>query len=147
VAYEFKLTRQVEFCETDLAGIVHFSNFFRYMESAEHAFFRSLGLSIVAPGSDDRIGWPRVSVSCDYKRPLRFEDTFEIHLLVNEKRRSSLIYTIIFRKPAGESVQEVARGRLVVACVKWDPKTGEMRSTPIPPAIAGKIDNAPEELL
>jgi acyl-CoA thioester hydrolase len=34
MAFEFKLTRRVEFAETDMAGIVHFSNFFRYMESA-----------------------------------------------------------------------------------------------------------------
>ena len=46
MAYEFKVRRRVEFSETDMAGIVHYSNFFRYMEAAEHAFFRSLGLSI-----------------------------------------------------------------------------------------------------
>ncbi len=44
--YEFKLTRRVEFAETDMAGIVHFANFFRMMESTEHAFFRSLGFTI-----------------------------------------------------------------------------------------------------
>ena len=44
--YEFKLTRRVEFAETDMAGIVHFANFFRMMEAAEHAFFRSVGFSI-----------------------------------------------------------------------------------------------------
>ena len=43
---EFKLTRRIEFAETDMAGIVHFANFFRMMESTEHAFFRSLGLTI-----------------------------------------------------------------------------------------------------
>ena len=37
MAYEFRLVRQVEFSETDMAGIVHYSNFFRYMEAAEHA--------------------------------------------------------------------------------------------------------------
>ena len=30
MAYEFKLTRMVEFAETDVAGIMHFSNFFRF---------------------------------------------------------------------------------------------------------------------
>ncbi len=146
MAYEFKLTRQVEFSETDMAGIVHFANFFRYMESAEHAFFRSLGFSIHTQGFDDRIGWPRVNVSCEYRRPLRFEDIFEIHLLVREKRRNSLAYTIIFRNPAGGSGQEIARGTLVAACVRWDPATGEMRSRPIPAAIGDKIEVAPREL-
>ena len=44
--YEFKTIRRVEFSETDMAGIMHYSNYFRFMETAEHAFFRSLGLSI-----------------------------------------------------------------------------------------------------
>ena len=46
MAYEFKLTRHVDFAETDMAGIMHFSNFFRFMEATETAFFRSLSLSI-----------------------------------------------------------------------------------------------------
>ena len=47
MAFEFKAIRRVEFSETDMAGIVHYSNFFRYMETAEHGFFRSLGYSVV----------------------------------------------------------------------------------------------------
>src|SRR5260221_14772436 len=45
--YEFKHTRRVEFSDTDMAGIMHFSNFFRFMEATETAFMRSLGLSVV----------------------------------------------------------------------------------------------------
>jgi YbgC/YbaW family acyl-CoA thioester hydrolase len=41
------MIHRVEFTDTDMAGIVHFSSFFRYMEVTEHAFFRSLGFSIV----------------------------------------------------------------------------------------------------
>ena len=37
---EFKHTRRIEFAETDMAGIVHFANFFRMMETTEHEFFR-----------------------------------------------------------------------------------------------------------
>ena len=48
MAYEFKFVRIVEFSETDMAGIVHFSNYCKYMEAAEHRFFRSIGYSIVA---------------------------------------------------------------------------------------------------
>ena len=52
MAYEFKAIRRVEFADTDMAGIMHYSNFFRFMETAEHAFFRSLGLSIVTDKVD-----------------------------------------------------------------------------------------------
>jgi hypothetical protein len=51
MAHRFTCTERVQFSDTDMAGIVHFSNFFRYMERVEHAFFRSLGFSIVDPGT------------------------------------------------------------------------------------------------
>lgn len=66
----FEYKRRVQFAETDLAGIVHFSAFFRYMEEAEHALWRAAGLSV----ANDGLHWPRVSASCDYAKPLLFED-------------------------------------------------------------------------
>ena len=48
MASEYRLRRRVQFYETDAAGIVHFSWFFRYMEEAEHALWREAGLSIRA---------------------------------------------------------------------------------------------------
>ena len=64
---EYRLKRRVQFYETDMAGIVHFSWFFRYLEEAEHAMWREAGLSI-ADGSG--IGWPRVEASFEFHRPL-----------------------------------------------------------------------------
>src|SRR5258706_47606 len=81
-----EIVRQVEFSETDMAGIVHYSNFFRYMEAAEDAFFRSLGFSVVTSQVDPPVGWPRVHAECDYREPLRFEDEIEVHMSVTEKR-------------------------------------------------------------
>ena len=57
---ESNITRRVEFSETDMVGIVHYSNFFRYMETAEHAFFRSIGYSIISNQTNPPVGWPRV---------------------------------------------------------------------------------------
>ncbi len=145
MAHGFTLQRRVEFSETDMAGIVHYSNFFRYMEAAEHAFFRSIGLSI-APGGADSVGWPRVHADCDFRKPLRFEDTVEIELLVREKRERSLVYTVIFRKANADPVHEVARGSLAVACIRKDPVTGTMTSIPIPADIADRIEAAPAEM-
>ena len=144
--YEFKVTRQVEFSDTDLAGIMHFSNFFRFMEAAEHAFFRSLGFSIHRAGARETLGWPRVHACCDFKHPLHFEDTVEIRLLVREKKKKSLVYDFVFRKLNAQPAREVARGTLAVACVKRDKHGGKMKSVPIPKAIADKIEIAPARL-
>jgi len=61
VVSEYRLRRRVQFYETDAAGIVHFSWFFRYMEEAEHALWREAGLSIAPVVAD--VGWPRVAAS------------------------------------------------------------------------------------
>ena len=141
MASEFKVVRRVEFSETDMAGIVHYSNFFRYMEAAEHEFFRSLGFSVVTSQVDPPVGWPRVHAECDYQLPLRFEDEIEIHLLVSEKRSKSLTYAFRFRKLNASPPVEVARGSLTVVCVTHD--RGQMRSATIPKEIADKIDVVP----
>lgn len=148
MASEFKLTYGVEFSETDMAGIVHFSNFFKYMERAEHAFYRSLGFSVVAgKDADPPIGWPRVHASCDYRRPLKFEDELEIHLLVEEVKSRSIRYAFRFRKLNDvEQPEEVARGSMAIACVTRD-AAGKMSAVEIPDAISGKLQAASEAAL
>ena len=139
--YEITIRRRVEFSETDMAGIVHYSNFFRYMEAAEHAFFRSLGFSIVTGNTHPPVGWPRVHAHCDYHTPLRFEDEFEVHLLVLEKKSKALSYQFRFRKVGGEE-REVARGKLTVVCVTHN-ADGSMSAVHIPQEIVGRIEEAP----
>jgi len=129
---EFRLTRRVHFYETDAAGIVHFSVFFRYMEEAEHAMWRAAGLSIAMPGAP--IGFPRVATSFDYLQPLRFEDEFDVRLRVTAKTAKSLSYSATIEKDG----TTLARGTLTVACVRKRP--GEpMRGTEIPADIADRF--------
>lgn len=146
MAYEYKAVRRIEFSDTDMAGIVHHANFFRYMETAEHAFFRSLGFSIVTHHVDPPVGWPRVHAECDFKLPLHFEDEVEIHMLVSQKSSKSLSYVFRFRKLNATPPVEVARGALTVVCVMRDAQ-GRMKATTIPKAIADQIQVAPAELL
>lgn len=144
--HQFKTVRRVEFSDTDMAGIMHYANFFRFMETAEHGFFRSLGFSIVTRGLEPPVGWPRVHASCDFKQPLRFEDEVEIQMLVVEKKTKSLSYVFRFWKLNSTPPMEVARGRLTVVCVTHD-ADGKMSACPIPKAIAEKIEMAPAHLL
>lgn len=143
--YEFRMTHRVQFSETDMAGIVHFANFFRYMEATEHAFFRSLGFSIHTVEEGKTYGWPRVHVECDYKQPLRFEDLVEVQLRVREKKSKSLAYSFVFRKLTDAEPVEVARGRITAVCVATDPETGRMRAVDIPERLAAAIEVAPPD--
>jgi YbgC/YbaW family acyl-CoA thioester hydrolase len=148
MACEFKAVRRVEFSETDMAGIVHFSNFFRYMETAEHGFYRALGFSVILDQFSPQLGFPRVHASCDYKKPLRFEDEVEIHLLVKEKRSRVLTYLFRFsRLPRGSGEKQlVATAQVTIVCVAHH-ADGRMEAVPIPPAISDQITVAPAELL
>ncbi len=146
MSFEYKAIRRVEFSETDMAGIVHFSNFFRYMETAEHGFYRSMGFSVILRNYDPPLGFPRVHAECDYKKPLRFEDQLEIHLIVSTKRPKVLTYLFRFNKVEGELRTEVARGSLTVVCVAHS-SAGGMASVNMPADIFERIQIAPSELL
>lgn len=143
---EFRIVRRVEFSDTDMAGIMHFSAFFRYMEAVEHAFFRSLGFSVWPRPGAPEVGWPRVHAECDYRHPLRFEDEVEVELLVKEKRTRSLSYMIRFHRLNAPAVRNVAAGVLVAACVTRA-GDGTLKAVPIPPEIADRIEAAPPERL
>lgn len=103
MASQFTTTRRVEFIDTDMAGIIHFSNFFRYMEQAESEFFRSLGLKLIEKRDDgSSVGWPRLAASCSFQAPAYFEDVLEIRLSVVHKGKKTL--TLKFEFHRGETL-------------------------------------------
>lgn len=132
MAAEFTSVHLVQFSETDLAGIMHFSNFFRLMEEVEHAFFRSLGFSVSMQHDDVRIGWPRVSASCEFFGPVKFEDQVTLKLRIVRVGEKSLSYEVEFL--VGD--RRVALGKTTsVCCAVGD----AMRSIPIPAAIRSRL--------
>ena len=122
MASEFHTTRRIEFSDTDMAGIVHFSRFFVFMEAAEHAFLRSLSTSVSTEWEGNKIGWPRVSASCDYMSPARFEEELDVHLRVIRKGEKSM--TTVFRfRTRGRLLPGDSCGRCAV-CVTRVKRSG-----------------------
>lgn len=114
----FTHTRRVEFVETDMAGIVHFSRFYIWMEQVEHDFFRSLGLSIVTTLADGTVvGWPRVSASCRFESPARYDEFITANLTVQRIGVKSLTFDVVFSR--GETV--LARGSMKTVCCRLRP--------------------------
>jgi len=141
--FEYRTKRRIEFADTDTAGVVHFSNFFKYMESAEHEFLRSLGLSVHTTIDGQTVSWPRVRAECNYRSPARFEEELEIHLIVREKRSKSIAYDFRFYN---RHQTLVARGSMTAVCTAIDPSSGRFASIRIPPSIDEKIEAAPAEV-
>jgi YbgC/YbaW family acyl-CoA thioester hydrolase len=129
---EHRLHRRVQFYETDTAGVVHFSWYFRYMEEAEHAMWREAGLSIhPANGS---FFWPRIATACDFHRPLRFEQEFDVWIRVAEITARAIRYTTVLT----DGTTNFASGSLTAACAQV--VAGKMKSIDIPTDIAAHFE-------
>lgn len=128
---EFTTSRRVEFADTDVVGICHFARFFVFMESAEHEMFESLGSGPLVKVEGEfeaesrTIGWPRVSATCDYRRPVRFRDRLEIAIRVLNLGDSSLTCGYRFSHDG----QTIAEGRMTTVCCNLDDAP---RPIPIP---------------
>ena len=134
MSVEFHTRRRVEWADADQAGIVHFARFFVFMEVAEHAFWRSLGLSVHSQRDGDTISWPRLVAECEYFRPVAFEDVLDILMHLEKQGEKSLSLRFDFHC-AGE---HIAQGRLKIACCVCNP--GEpIRAIPIPNFITTRL--------
>lgn len=131
---EFTMMRRVQFAETDLAGVLHFSNYYRYMEEVEHAFWRSLGESVVLKDGDGALSWPRVATSCEYATPVRFEDELELALTVAKIGTRSVAYETEFRR-GGE---RIALAKMTAVCCIM--RRGRFDAAPIPDGIRAKLE-------
>ena len=132
----FHMKRQVQFAETDLAGVLHFANYYRFMEEAEHAFLRSLGLSVITEHEGQEISWPRVSTGCEYFSAVAFEDEIDLAVRVGELGRSSVSYEIEFT--IGD--RRIALGHTKAVCCTM--VKGVFTSIPIPPQIRETLAEA-----
>lgn len=131
----FSITRRVEFHETDAAGLMHFSNFYRWMEVCEHEWFRSLDLAMMSTSLEGlRRGWPRREASCSFVRPLRCGDLVRVKGSVIEVKNVSVAYEFVFEKDRAGKWTEVARGRMTTVHVRQDAE-GRMEADPLPSSV------------
>lgn len=127
--------RRVEFAETDAAGMAHFAVFFRYMEEAEHAVWRSAGLDIFE--KHEERSWPRIAARFDFKAPLRFQDEFEVRTEMGAVTRSTIQWAHAIMR--GDTV--IGNGTVTAVCVRKNPD-GTMKSAPIPEDIISRLRSA-----
>ena len=132
---EFTIRRRVQFADTDMAGVLHFSNYFRYMEEVEHAFWRSLDLTVYLRDADPHLSWPRVATGCEYFAPVHFEDEVDLVLRVTKVGEKSLSFEVEFLRGG----KRCAAGRVTAVCCATRP--GSFDPTPIPAAIRAKLKN------
>jgi acyl-CoA thioester hydrolase len=134
MAEPFRTSRLVEFHDTDMAGIMHFASFFHYMESAEHEFLRSLGLSIHTTIDGELVSFPRVATSCQFKSPARCEEILDISIHISRLGSKSITYDFEFQIEG----REVATGQITCVCCRVVP--GEaLQPMAIPADVVEKL--------
>ena len=125
---EFVHRRRVQFADTDAAGIVHFTTYFRYVEEAEHAMWRAAGLSISTPGAN--YSFPRISASMEYHAPLRFEEEIDVRIRIVEAGSRTVRYDAVIWR----GTTRIGTGRMMMACVTTG-KDGALEAVPFPEHI------------
>lgn len=127
----FKASFRVTFVDTDGAGVVHYSNYFRFFERTEEEFYRHLGFDFT-DFRERGLWFPRVEAFCQYKKPATYGDLLEVELHVEELKEKSAKLSF---KVANEAGELLAFGYLVI--VAAEKETG--RATPIPKDIVERL--------
>ena len=130
------------FADTDMGGIVHFSRFFVFMETAEHQFLSSLGSSVQFSHGEKQYGWPRVDAGCTYLSPARYGDELEIQVSITRQGSRSMTYEFLFSVEG----RQIATGRLSAVCCQLNHPDG-LKAVPIPNELAERLafQNTAEE--
>lgn len=124
---------QVQFVETDMAGIVHFSNFFRYMEAAEDGLLQKIGVPLVGTIDGHHLSLPRLAAHASYKSPLRYPDRVAIEVRISELGEKKIRYRFTLRTER----HLIAEGEILAICCTVGTS---MRSFPFPDAMREKLE-------
>ena len=81
--------RHVHYHETDQMGVVHHSNYVKWMEEARIEFLNKVGISYKMMEMEGII-YPVVSINVNYKSPAHFDDDILIKLWVKRYNGSKI---------------------------------------------------------
>ena len=73
-----RFSLRVYYEDTDLAGIVYYANYLRFIERARSEWIRSLGVDQKAMKADDGIVFAVRRVEADYLAPAHFDNELEV---------------------------------------------------------------------
>ncbi len=132
---------RVRFSETDMAGVVHFSQMLRWAENAESEFFREHGQPFVEKGetAGTLFGWPRARVAADFLAPAHYDERIRVRIRprgVPAENSSALHWD--FEIVAGEESEPeraIARGSWTSVYARVDSAEKSVRAENVPEAV------------
>ena len=104
---------RVPFVDIDSSQRIHYTALFRYFEIAEHTLMRAIGTPYAS--MLDEIAYPRVSLTCDIKRAIVFDDQIDVMAAVERVGSSSWTVAFTVRAAAERDEAVNAYGVTVAA--------------------------------
>ena len=104
---EFTFERKINYYETDRMGIVHHSNYIRYMEEARCAWLENIGIPFTLL-EENGITIPVLGVNVTYKHHVTFGETIIIKIFIKEY--NSVRMTVGYEITNKENGQVVLNG-------------------------------------
>lgn len=84
------LDLRVYYEDTDLAGIVYYANYLKYIERARSEWVRGLGVDQVAMKADQGLVFAVYKLEATYRAPARFDDQLQVSSTVQQVTASRL---------------------------------------------------------
>ena len=102
-------TRKAYYYETDNMGIVHHSNYIRWLEESRVHFLAEIGFPFERIETEG-LFMPVLSVDCQYKHPVKFDDIFEIQPIITKFKgcKITVEYKVI-NVTAGRKISAIAK--------------------------------------
>lgn len=129
----FRFAQRVRFADVDHAGIVYYPHFFHYFHTAfEELFHARIGAAgYLALLDRERIGLPAVHVECDFRRPLRFPDSFVVEVSLGKLGTRSLTLRYRAFAEGAEADGPVAEAAVTCAVIDLD----SFQAVALPPSL------------
>lgn len=110
---------RVRFCDTDMMGVVHHSNYIVYFELARIEYLRKRGLDY---SSWVKMGFhlPVIEVDVRYKKPAYLDDLLTVEARLTTLSRVKVKFDYRVLRDGAEGEQLLATGATLLACVGDD---------------------------
>jgi acyl-CoA thioester hydrolase len=135
---------RVPFVDVDSSGRIHFTALFRYMEVAEHALMRAIGLPYAT--ALQGTAFPRVHLSADFRAAATYDMLLDVEARVERVGTSSWTLAFTTRRAPDDDITTgappgavIAEGHMTIAAM--DPMTE--RSTPLPDFLRRALTGEP----
>jgi acyl-CoA thioester hydrolase len=102
-----RLTLRVYYEDTDLAGVVYYANYLKFLERGRTEALRDAGVDQTALKETAGIVFVVTRVEIDYRRPARFDDLVTVETALARLRGASV-----------EMDQRVTRGQALLAAAR-----------------------------